>query len=98
MSQPSLYRLKFFEFHICELLARAIVLQTIGPDIFYHFLKTLGELFKVLLVKENLMLVVCEMTVVVDLTLAFRDRQVVIVALCGLDVKEVCTLSSSYRF
>ena len=44
------------------------------------------------------MLVVCEMAVIVYLALAFRDRQVVIIALCGLDVKEVCTLSSPDRF
>ena len=43
------------------------------------------------------MLVVSEMTVVVYLALAFCDRQVVVVAFCRLDVKEVCTLSSSYR-
>ena len=89
--------LKLFKIYVGELLAGATVIQTFCLDILDHFLKTFCKLFKVFLVEENLVLVVCEVAVIVYLALAFCDRQVVIVALCGLDVKEVCTLSSSYR-
>ena len=92
--------LKFFKFNISETAAgrTALILETVCPDVFDHFLKTFSELFKVLLVKENLMLVVCEVAVVIYPALAFCDRQVEIVAFGSLDVKEVCTLSCSYRF
>ena len=90
--------LKLFEIYVGELLSGTTVLKTLGLDVFDHFFKAFRELFKVLLVEKDLVLVVGEVAVVVYLALAFCDRQVVIVALCGLDVKEVCTLSSSYRF
>jgi hypothetical protein len=92
--------LKFFELNISETAAgrTAFILETVCSDEFDHFLKAFCELFKILLVEENLVLVVCKMAVVVYLALAFCDRQVEIIAFGSLDVKEVCTLSSSYRF
>ena len=90
--------LKLFEIYVGELLSGATVLKTLCLDVFDHFLKAFSKLFEVLLVEEDLVLVVGVVAVVVYLALAFCDRQVVIVALCGLDVKEECTLSSSYRF
>ena len=44
------------------------------------------------------MLVISEMSVTIDPALAFCDRQVVIITLSSLDVKELCTLSCSNRF
>ena len=80
------------------MFSRAFTLKAVCLDVSDYFLKPFCEFLEVLLVKEDLMFVVGKMAVVVYLALAFRDRQVVIVALGGLDVKEVCTLSSSDRF
>ena len=102
--QPSLNivteLLKFLKLNISETAAgwTAFILETVCPDILDHFFKAFSELFEVLLVKEDLMLVVGKVSVAVYPALAFCDRQVEIIAFGSLDVKEVCTLSCSYRF
>ena len=87
--------LKFFEIYVSELIS---FLEAVCLDILDHLFESFREFLEVLLIEEDLVLVIGKMAVTVYLALAFCDRQVVIVAFCGLDVKEVCTLSSSYRF
>ena len=89
--------LKFLEIHVVESIRGTSVLEAVLPDVFDHFFESFSKLLEILLVKENLVFVISEMTVVVHPALAFSDRQVVIIAFCSLDVKEVCTLSCSYR-
>ncbi len=92
--------LKFFKFNISKTAAgrTAFILEAVCPDVLDYLFKAFGKLFEVFLVKENLMFIIGKMSVVVYPALAFRDRQVEIVAFGSLDVKEVCTLSRSYRF
>ena len=90
--------LKFLKIYIRKISFCTTILETVCPDVLNNFLKTFRELLEILFVKENLVLVVSEMAIRIHPALAFSDRQVIIVALGGLDVKEVCTLSSSYRF
>ena len=91
--------LELFKFYISEIFTcrTAFTLEAVCPDVLDDLLKSFGELFKILLVEEDLVFVIGEMTVVVYPAFAFCDRQVEIVALGSLDVKEVCTLSCSYR-
>ena len=61
------------------------------------FLKTFRELFKVFLVEKDLVLVVAVAAVSFDAALAFGDSKVVVIALGGLDIEEVCSLARSHR-
>lgn len=56
--------LKLLEIHVREFVALlGLILQAIVLDVLYHFLETFREFLEIFLIKENLVLVICEMAV-----------------------------------
>jgi hypothetical protein len=76
----------------------SITFQTICLDVIHHFLETFCKFFEILLVKENLVLVIGEMSIGIHPSLTLCDCKVIIIPFSRLDIKEICTLSGSYRF
>ena len=76
----------------CRSVFQAILLYVV-----YDFLKPFGEFFKVLLIKENLVLVIREASVSLHLSLAFGDGEVIVIALRGLHIEEICAFACPYR-
>ena len=79
------------------------VFRNIGKKILLHVGQDLGKPFlefvEVFLVKENLVLVKGETSVNLLPALALSDGQIVVViALCGLDIKEIGPFSGPYWF
>ena len=79
------------------------VFRNIGKKILLHVGQDLGKPFlefvEVFLVKENLVLVKGEASVNLLPALALSDGQIVVViALCGLDIKEIGPFTGPYWF
>ena len=70
------------------MFTRTLLLKAVLSDVADHFLEAFCKLLEIFLVKENLVLVVCKMTIAVYPALAFCDRQIIVITLCGLDVKK----------
>lgn len=63
-AQACRIRLKLLEIHVREFVALlGLILQAIVLDVLYHFLETFREFLEIFLIKENLVLVICEMAV-----------------------------------
>ena len=67
--------LKLLEIHIVEFVCGSFVFKAVGLDVVQYLLKSFGKLLEILLVQENLVLVICEITICVHPALAFSDRQ-----------------------
>jgi hypothetical protein len=82
-----------------SILADGLVVQQIVQDVLDSLLETFLEFLEVFLVKKYLVLVKHERAVPLYAALAFRDGEIkVIVALRGLHVKEIRTLSGPDGF